>query len=321
MQFVVHPGKALAWVYEEDENCILIPLISRNIENDNTLYDLSSPYGYSGILYPENTPQKIVFKALEVFHKEAFKAGYISSFIRLHPIYNNFYYSDKTYLKQIAHGSTISIDLSQSFSEIQNSFSLNHRRNLKRLNQKKFKTEINNWADFPAFISLYTETMQLKKADKRYFFSNAYFQELKNMLGTSMFLISVSNEKGEMASAGLFTLFHSLAQYHLGATANKDVSLSPSKLMMEAAIIEMKKQGARILHLGGGYGACNKDGLYRFKKGFGHTLHTFSTLRMIHHPDKYQELVASRKGFAVNSTDFFPEYRKPSISETKISKT
>lgn len=303
-------GIPMAWSAQIMGVPFIIPLVERIIHSNGSIEkDLVSPYGYPGIVYNENTPTAIIIEALKQFHTEAEACGYVSSFIRLHPLYNTFQPAKLPNITHHAHGPTVSINLSLPIANIRQSYSQNHKRHVRKLHNKQYCSEVNNWSQLPAFIELYTQTMQRKHAQQRYFFSPEYFQQLRNILKDSLMLVSVTDTKGEVASAGLFTLIKGLAQFHLGGTAESSLKDSPSKLMMDAAIEACKLQGAHTLHLGGGYGSGNADGLFRFKSGFGSQLHEFSTLRFIHLSDKYAQLLQSKGLKSKETGAYFPEYR------------
>jgi len=303
-------GIPVAWSTQIEGVQFIIPLVERVIHSNGSVEkDLVSPYGYPGILYHEDTSAAIIIEALKQFHAEAAICGYVSSFIRLHPLYNTFQFAKLPNITHHAHGPTVSINLSLPMANIRKSYSLNHKKHLRKLHDKGYSIEVNNWSQMPNFIDLYTQTMQRKHAQKRYFFTPEYFQQFKKMLKDSIMLVSVSDTKGEMASAGLFTIVNGLAQFHLGGTSKTFLKESPSKLMMDAAIEACKEKKAFTIHLGGGYGSSNADGLFRYKSGFGHQMHQFSTLRFIHLPEKYAQLLTSTTFKSSNSGAYFPEYR------------
>ena len=303
-------GKPLAWVNNIEGYDFIIPLVERLIRSNGDLEkDLVSPYGYPGILYDENTPKEIYLEALKRFQDEAANMSYISSFIRLHPIYNTFQVVGLSNITQHYHGPTVSINLNLPLAVLRKSYSQNHKRNIKSLLNDAYQIEVNNWDSLDAFIDLYLQTMQRKHAQKRYFFSHDYFHQLKKLMGNSLILICINDKDGKIASGGLFSLFNGLAQFHLGGTSESSVNQSPSKLMIDAAIEACKLKGAHTLHLGGGYGSSNTDGLFRFKSGFGSQLHKFSTLRFIHLPDKYRHLINYNSSINNEPVNYFPEYR------------
>jgi len=303
-------GKLTYWFKEINGNCFLIPLIERNIRSKDTIdKDLVSPYGYPGLIYNESVSKKDYIEAIRQFNIESGNEGYISTFIRLHPIYNSFVINNLPNITQHRHGKTVSVNLNLPVNAIRSGYSQNHKRNIRTLIKKKFSVKTNSWEFFDNFIEVYIGTMKRKNAAGRYLFTNSYFYKLKEVLGDQLILISVHNMKNELVAGGLFTIVKGLAQFHLGGTAENAIELSPSKLMIDGAIETCKARGAHILHLGGGYGSSATDGLYRFKSGFGTSTQFFNTLRFIHNPDKYHNLLNSTKINVSGKGDFFPEYR------------
>ena len=133
-------GKPIAWTTDIEGVNFLIPLIERVIHSNGTSEkDLVSPYGYPGILYPENTPQQVFTEAIKRFQSEAAAQGYVSSFIRMHPIYNAFQVNELSSITQHHHGSTVSINLSLPLSVIRKAYSQNHKRHINRLLNKKLE--------------------------------------------------------------------------------------------------------------------------------------------------------------------------------------
>lgn len=305
-------GSPLAW-YSTDKsgNAVLIPLIERVIHNNDTIEkDLVSPYGYPGIVHDKSISKEQYSNSINEFHAEAAQKGYVSSFIRLHPIYNTCQISNQPGITQHIHGFTISINLDLSIADIRKTYSLNHRRNLTHLLQKGYQVSINEWGKLHDFVRIYTQTMERKKAKCRYFFNEEYLIGLKEILKDNLMLIMVQDDHGQQTAGGLFSIVSGLAQFHLGGTANDFMKHSPSKLMIDAAIEHCKSLGAHTLHFGGGFGSAHSDGLFRFKAGFGRERHTFSTLRFIHCPNTYNKLLKNViENSSENSSTYFPEYR------------
>jgi hypothetical protein len=305
-------GVPLAWHSKINGNDFIIPLIEREIFTPDHLpfFDLTSPYGYPGIICPAKVTMNEINEAFITFHQEASQSGYVSTFIRLHPLYNNFSLVEVPNATQVFHGSTVSVALNKSMHDIRAQYSTNHKRNLKKNHLAGYKTQLNNWNRLDEFISIYLDTMQRKKAAKRYFFARDYFLRLKRIPSVLIFLVTVTDKNDSMAAGGIFSLINGLAQFHLGGTSSAHLHLSPSKLMMDAAIVALKEAGADTLHLGGGYGSSNADGLFRFKAGYGQQLNTFSTLRFIHNPEVYNKLTAISASHGVNNAGtHFPVYR------------
>jgi len=304
-------GSPLAW-YSTDKsgNTVLIPLIERVIHSNDTIEkDLISPYGYPGIVHARSISKEQFDNLIHEFNEEAAQKGYVSSFIRNHPIYNTYQISNQQGITQHIHGFTVSIRLDLPITDIRKTYSLNHRRNLIHLLQKGYQVSINEWGKLHDFIRIYTQTMERKEAKCRYFFNEAYLIGLREILKDNLILVMIQNDHGEQTAGGLFSIVNGLAQFHLGGTANDFVKHSPSKLMMDAAIEHCKTLGAHTFHFGGGFGGAQSDGLFRFKAGFGRERHKFSTLRFIHCWNTYNKLLKNTNNVNNNSSTYFPEYR------------
>jgi len=301
-------GTALGWYYHFDETDILIPLVSRPINAIENYHDLISPYGYPGILTSVPLSGDDISSILLQFSQEALQAGFVSSFIRLNPLYNTWKLGAIPQCRQWFHGLTVAINLQLTIHDLREDYSENHQRNLKKLERLGYYYKINYWQDIDYFLQAYRQTMVRKQAHPYYFFPDDYFEALKNLAGKHLIFISVYEPMGKFTSGGLFTLYGSIMQYHLGGTDNEFLKFSPSKMMIHAAILKGMELGAKLLHLGGGVGANAHDGLFRFKKGFGQLLFPYSTLRMVHLPEVYAFL---KKKFPITKPyeDYFPEYR------------
>lgn len=305
-------GIPLAWYYETQTNIFLIPLISRPIIQQPLYKDLVSPYGYPGILSAKQIDNVSLKAVLKKFNEEARGNGYVSSFIRLNPFINRWRLSSDDYtIKQIFLGKVVSVDLSIDLSKIRENFSENHLRNIRKLQTHGYKIAMNDWTYLDDFIDIYYQTMHRRGANSYYFFPKSYFYDLKDLLKENLLFISVISSSGGYAAGGLFFNYSDVIHYHLGATSDKYIHFSPSKLMMDA-FIEFAKSNCgqnKKVNLGGGVGSAISDGLFRFKHGFGTHYHEYSTLQLIHLPEIYDELT-NKLNDKPYSRSFFPEYRK-----------
>lgn len=304
-------GSPIGWYSSlKSGEVALIPLIERVIQmNDNVEKDLVSPYGYPGLLCGESTSNKQHIEWIEEFHENSTTEGYVSSFLRLHPIYNKISYSNPPAITQFFHGQTVSINLNIPLNSLRKSYSKNHRRDLNHLIRNGFRTSINEWHQLPDFIKIYFETMKRNKAKHRYFFNDHYFKELRKLLKDKLILFMIQDKIGQQTAGGLFSLVNGLAQFLLGGTNDDFVKESPSKLMMDSAIEYFKEKGAHTIHLGGGFENDCSDGLFRFKEGFGNQYHTFSTLRFINRIDIYNKLLENNYLCLQQFGNYFPKYR------------
>jgi len=298
-------GKAMGWFSAPEYTPCLIPLISRNIYSHGV--DLVSPYGYPGILSREPLSSAEAIRIIQSFHQDASDAGYISTFIRLNTLLNNWDLPDDKVIKLKNRGNTVSIDLLQGSERIIASFSENHRHDIRKLIRNGYTAQVNRWEYFPDFLTAYNQTMNRRKANDYYFFNEDYFAGLSHLPGTKLLFISITDRMGMFVAGGIFMLTGKVIQFHLGATLDIAVSQSPSKLMIMETVNQGLLLKAETLHLGGGTGTSTMDGLFRFKKGFFHIVHPFNTLQIIHNRPFYDGL---SNGIPVAANEeYFPAYR------------
>jgi len=291
---------------------IFIPLIKRKITG-KPLFDLVSPYGYPGILTGKELAEEEANEIIKQFNDHAREESYVSSFLRLSPIHNSWKNLSAENILQVIHGKTVCIALSSDIDTIRSYYSLNHKRNLKRIVSDGFMATINDWERLEEFYRIYIQTMSRHFAATRYFLPVDYFLSLKAIEGAHVFFVSVYDKDKNYTSGGLFSLVNKSIQFLYGATADKYVRYSPSKLMIDKATEWGRQQGAEMMNLGGGLGASVEDGLFRFKKGFSSRFRDFSTVRIIHNKKIYGELLKEKGIVATEPNDpsgFFPAYRE-----------
>ncbi len=312
-------GQAIAWFDLINGKSVLIPLIKRRIPVESLsnvyqkeLFDLQSPYGYPGILTDSALLQVEADTILTKFKFEATCSGYISSFIRLNPFHNKWQITETDELTVKISGNIVVIHPAkdQAYSLWNKRISLNHYRNIERLKSKGFTVQLNGIDFLPQFSDAYQSLMKRKKAAEFYMFGQDYFSKLLSINCGLNFLMVVLSPENEFAAGAIFTHYNNIMQFQYGATNEKYIRLSPSKLLIETAIKKGIEAGAEFINLGGGYNATDNNTLFRFKKGFDKTgvTYDFRCLQIIHNCEIYHSLCAS-------PSDYFPAYRDVNISE------
>lgn len=304
------PGRALA--YHDPEGGLLVPLIRRPVSGGGA--DAVSPYGYAGPLSSAAPGAADLTDVWARFVAAGREAGLVTSFLRLHPLLGAADPPGVTdaAVEAVATGRTVSIDLTLDEESLRRTLRENHRRDVRKLLQRGFSVRHERRASLDDFGRLYRAAMRRHGAEERYLFGDDYLQRLAGCLGSALHYCSVLGPDGDTACAGLFTRVGDIVQYHLGATAEKWLQDSPSKLMFVAMRDRARAQGARVLHLGGGVGG-REDSLLRFKRGFGTDEHVYATVRVTHDAAAYRALNAGwlRANEHVEFPDpgFFPLYR------------
>ncbi len=301
-------GEPLALLVERGRGSLLLPLIARDTGSGGR--DAVSPYGYPGPLAGGEVDGVHERDALAEGIAALGDAGFISLFVRYHPLLNG--EPPDGIGTAVLQGETVVVDLSLSEPTLWQQTRENHRRNIARARNLGYVTRMDaSWRRFEGFKRLYAVTMDRIAAAPFYYFDDAYFEGLREALGESLHLAVV--EKGDdLAAAGLYVETDGIVEYHLSGYADEHADVQPTKLLVDFARRWSKARGNRYLHLGGGVGA-QRDSLFTFKRGFSPLLRPYWTLRVVLDEPRYRELVAARgTSPAEDASDgYFPLYRAP----------
>jgi len=176
-----------------------------------------------------------------------------------------------------------------------------------------FSESIDDWSTYPSFAAVYRATMDRVNAAPFYFFSDAYFRDMRESLPTQLHLFTIRAPHGEIAAAGLFTHTNGIVEYHLSGTAVDFRRHAPSKLMLDAVRRWAASIGAAQMNLGGGTGG-ESNSLFEFKTGFSRSRAPFHTARLVFDVPLYTVLTrGARNGDGSPRADegYFPLYRDP----------
>jgi hypothetical protein len=316
-----------AFYAEDGAHALLIPILIRDLPEELGVngngQDATSPYGYAGPIATAGIPAETLCHALARFGELARERALVSAFIRLHPLRSVSTDVLKDFGVVVNHGPVVYIDLTKSPDQLWAETRSNHRRNIARLSRMGYSVDVDDWSAYPTFRLLYRTTMQRRSARSFYYFSDQYFDQLRDALGDHLHLFTVRGPAGDVAASGLFMIADGIAEYHLGGTDEAHLSNAPSKLMFDVARGWAKALGASVLNLGGGVGGVAGP-LQQFKTGFSQTQADFHSVRIVFDDQRYQQLTnANRELQGVDDApdDFFPAYRRryetptPRVSE------
>lgn len=274
----------------------------------NTLFDLTTPYGYGGFIFEGNIDKKNL-KQFDIDYIRYCKINNIvSEFVRFHPVLNNSKTAEGIY-DVVELGPTVTLDL-ESQDQIWNNLKSKNRNVIRKA--KKSGVEI-RWGNdsklFEKFVPMYNATMDKDEANKYYYFDETFYQSIKDDLKYNMLMFYAYFE-GEIVSMAMILLANGNMHYHLSASNPKFNRFSPSNLLLSEAANWGVENGFEKLHLGGGLGS-QEDSLYKFKDSFSKTSNTlFSIGKKIFNQEIYDELVALKNIDEVDKKNFFPVYRK-----------
>lgn len=309
-------GMPVAFYARDGNDILLVPLLLRpvphNISNLGDLWDAASPYGYPSPLFSRPDRVEACRDLIAVLVETIRDKGLITLFMRMHPLLSQPLELWSRFGDLVQHGLTVSIDLQRPLEDLIRETSSNHRRGIRKLSKAGFRVVLDNWDDYPAFISLYRQTMTRVRARPFYLFEGKYFEHLRELLSAHLHLCSVTAPTGELAAGGLFTEVNGLMEYHLGGSRTDFPGLAPSKMMFDFMRGWGHAQGFRSFHLGGGLGG-GKDSLFDFKAGFSSRHTPFHTFRLVLNPDIYATLCDAwlkETGQEMPNDNFFPLYKK-----------
>ena len=310
----VEKGRLEVFEYKSDYGCIKNMFIKREIPviNDNeTYYDIITPYGYGGPIIvncsDQSKREKLVTGYYDKFKNYCKKNNIVSEFIRFHPIYNNYYDFQKVYDVKFSR-KTIGTNLKSYEDPIQSEFARDCRRKIRKSLRLGVSYEIlKSPEDLDLFKQIYYQTMDRNHAKSYYYFDEKYFNSMIKDLKNELLLVNVIFEKKVIGSKICF-ISNGLIHCHLSGSLIEYDYLSPSFVLEYATVRWGKENGFDYVHHGGGRTNNENDLLLRYKKNFGkNTSFNFYVAEKIYDIDKYYEICDK---FHVNpKSDFFPAYR------------
>lgn len=280
---------------------VWVPLIIREWRGQPFAW---SPYGYPSFI----RAQGFRFDAETLVNELSLRleqCGVVGAFVRLHPLVDTDIEECTTDRGAVVtQGPTASIDLRDGIDAAWDAMRARLRTDVRRLRRDGYFATT-GWNRIDDFTAAYRATMQRVNADSYYFFSERYWEKLRNFPSGRAKLVSIMGPGGEFAAGGIFTSFGRTAQYHLGATHDDSLAAHPTKLMFWAATELAHQSDADFLHLGGGLGA-RRDGLYQLKSGFGRHEAAYRTLRVVSACESYAHLLG-RADFVLDGKRFPPD--------------
>jgi lipopolysaccharide/colanic/teichoic acid biosynthesis glycosyltransferase len=260
------PGEWL--LLEAYDGAWQMPLIVRTLVDGTK--DATSPYGYSGVYASGSLTPPQIHEAWGATVTCLRELGVISMELRHSPLVPQA--SDLTGLRSIISGHPTIVleptDGDSAWSDLQK-----HCRNRIRKALKNGYTgavrpaEGRDLASGGDFRRLYEQTMHRLDAALVYFFSDEYYKELLDGLGSNLLISEVRDPKGAVTASLLLMRHEQRLHSHLQGSNRDDAPMGSNNLLYWTASQFALDQGIRHFHLGGGVDA--RDSLFRFKHTFG----------------------------------------------------
>lgn len=281
--------KALCFIYTDGNRVLLFPFLTRSFEFEEKIYrDFETAYGYGGPIYNTDN-ENFIAKALKLFKTYCKEEGYVAGFVRFHPLLANIQCFDQIGKLQ-PERQTVAINLDQSIEKVwMNEIHTKNRNVIKKGERSGLKFEADyEYKHLRDFRKLYDSTMEKLSADDFYYFNDTYYENLvRNIPGS--FLGCVFKET-QLVSAAIFFFGNHWGHYHLSGSDRSQLAHSPNNFMLWEAAKELKKQGVKQFHLGGGTNSKEDNSLFLFKKKFSQSLHQFYIGKLIFNEKLYNNI-------------------------------
>ncbi|RIV74399.1 GNAT family N-acetyltransferase [Flagellimonas aequoris] len=307
-------NKLLAFNFKVgSKSTVIMPMVMRQIElTKEPLFDIISPYGYSGPLYRNETTSGIIGSFWEAIDEWYKKNNVVSEFVRFHLNGNHEGYSGYC----VPTLDNVFGKLMTSFEEQWDSFLPKVRNNYRKAAKADLTIKFYEHGEIDrnhvaTFYDIYVSTMKRNGASKSLYFSLEHFENLVLSHKESFSIALVY--KGEVAvSTELIIHLEDSMFAYLGGTLADYFDHRPNDFLRVEVIRWCIEKGKSHYILGGGIN--NGDGLYKFKKSLfpNSTDRIFYTGRKIINLEKYNQLsaLAGLPFEGLEEVSYFPVYRK-----------
>ena len=237
----------------------------------------------------------------------------ISVFSRLHP----FLEREEKFLQGLGTitnlGKVVYIDLTETLENQRAKYNRRLKTYLNKSRKSCTVIDANLETHIDTFIHLYHENMKRVDAEDKYFFDDAYYNQILSSEDfDSELKLCIDNETQTIIGAAIFIKKGDIVQYHLSGLSDGHYDLNPIKLIIDEMRIKSTKEGFKYFNLGGGIGN-EEDSLFIFKSRFSKDVKEFKLWKYIVNQEAYSALVENhfKDHPEVNLQDvgFFPAYR------------
>lgn len=309
-------GTFQEYVYEDENGRVACPFLLRPLAQYpgfERYCDLISPYGYGGpvvLRCKEGRRQALAEAFCREFGAFCAKNRVVSFFVRFHPLLNNAADFRSAFDEVPFCRHTVAIDLSRElFTE---EFSPYVRRYYRKAVQELEVRIDRDLQTLDTFRAIYLASMREKHASAYYLFSEPYFENLRTRLAGHVELYNAVSS-GRIVASLMLMKYGEFSHFHLMANSEEAYRNHASLLLQAESMLQMKREGYRRNHLGGGLSADPDDSLYRFKRNFSQDPPCdFYVGKSIYDPEAYDALCRLRerqKGGLPAGNGFFPLYR------------
>jgi hypothetical protein len=273
------------------------------------LHDIETVYGYTGPVATTDSDEFLA-EAWQGFDAWCRENGVVAEFVRFHPLLRTARFAAPQTEVRFDR-ETATVKLEGDPDTLWQSYSPAHRNKVRKAMRFGLRCEEADLdRDLNAFVMLYEATMERRDASTFYHFPWAYYEQMRQTLGTSCKLFMVKHA-GSIVAAALFLLAGDKVHYHLSGSRADAQRFAPNNLQLHHVALWAQRQGFRLLHLGGGRSSAPDDPLLVFKKGISRHTTPHHLGHRVHDPAQYDALCTLwlREHGAATLPSYFPAYR------------
>lgn len=310
-----------------DKGKIIYPFLKRAVPGQSALFDITSPYGYSGVWGAESV-SKDDWRAFREACKQHFRDhGIVAEFLRLSglvPGRMRLLAEDQSIIAR-EHNQTLVISTKDGYQACWDRFESRARTKVRKarkngIQSRWFKASPADVAASSVFRTLYEGTMARIGASEYYFFPDEYYAALAKHLDLNMLEMT---KNGDVIASAMVLPCGQICHLHLVGTSEGANRLGVSNFLYDETCRWAAENSCNMLHIGGGLKP--DDSLFYFKKGFGGRPISFMVGQTIHDAKIYDSLVAAHAD-ALNvspqillETGYFPAYRATLADDREAS--
>lgn len=289
-------GTATAYIDKEDDKILFIPFLKNKIDsklsNNEDLYDMQSPYGYSGIITNSNSVS-FLDKSISKFINLCKKEKIICAFFRDNPLTQSFNEIKglKKYFNVEFNRKINVLNLDQGIEDIWDFEFSSNCRNMVRKSLNKYKYNISNqYSSYRSLIKFYIDNMKELKAEKYYFFNDKFFKKFYTNLKNNFFIVEARNTQNEIIASVLILFSDKYGHYMFSCRNKKFQDNSVVNSLIFHSIKELCERKISLFNLGGGITNSTNDSLFKFKSKFTKNSLDYNIASKIFIPEKYSDV-------------------------------
>lgn len=308
LQSVKEKGKAVEYMFEDENGKIIYPFIMRpaNKVNQILYYDLVTARGQGGprILKVSKNKENLIKNFELEFQKYCDEKNVVAEYIRFDPWIENFHDFSSIY-EIFSDGNIYCNDLKEDFFVNQYSSSV---RNMVR---KGEKSGIEVKFDFTGetiekFLELYNYTAEKYNISDYYKIDEKFIKEYFKNLKDSVFIANAYYQN-KVVSSAIMLIGKDIVHFHFSATNPEFRKLQPNTYLLYKVELYAQKIGKSLFDFGR---ASKGSSLEKFKFDFinkkEERIYKYNVGVKIRNKDIYNKLVQLR---GEKHEGYFPEYR------------